>query len=87
MASYTRSPSDGAHWLVEAGELEVGQGHEFYRPLAGGATSYSEVKDQPYSQRWTPRLQDATPALKAAHPDKEFAVADHGGHFYFWRLK
>jgi hypothetical protein len=73
---YTTSPSNGQHWLVEAGELEPGQGVWFNRVRE---PSLQVAGD--YHSGYRLQIKDAGPALKAAYPDKIFEVVQHGSQF------
>lgn len=81
-AEYKQSPSAGVHWLTEAADLEPGQGYYHYRGLKPG---FVLEKGQDYYSRFSVRLEDAGPALKAAYPDREYEPAQHGSAFYVAR--
>lgn len=76
--TYKTSPSNGEHWLTEAGDLEPGEGYYHYRGLKPGFTL---EKGQDYYSRFSVRLEDAQPALDAAYPDRKYQATQHGSTF------
>lgn len=82
--TYDRSPSVGAHWLVEAGDLLVGTGIYWYRSATPG---WVPEKGQDYYHRFALKIEDAGPALAAAYPDRKYEVAQHGSAFYVARAE
>lgn len=82
---YERSASNGAHWITEAGGLEPGYG--IYWSRSWDRARYDEDGKKQYYNGFEVKIADVSAACKAAYPDREYDVSQHGSSIYVYRVK